>query len=436
VINSFNLKKIPGRYQVAAAGWVSRFFMGFSQLISISILLSYLGTDLYAVFAIIIGLQGWFALADCGIGSSLQNYISEARANNEDDAVLLSNATVVSFILLIVVCAVFICISPWLQYLLLHKIALTLATSQYYLLISVGIVCIATNIFGISYRILFANHKGYWAYFYQGIGPIISVISILVVKYSNIVKYRLLIALLSWLLPQLIVAMFSYVQIFPFRNLFKHINFQIIRSLLLRSMKFWGFAIAAAFTLSIDYIVMTQTLTTKDIAIYNILSKGFGLILVVYTAVLTAIWPEIAELFIKRQWLHANKILIKNMLLGMFFVAICSILFLFARDLVMFILVPKTNLILPVTTTVLFGFYALIRVWTDSYAIALQSQNYLRIFWIYVPIQAILSFFGMYFFSLHYGVNGVLLGLILSFLLTASWVVPVCYYKRKNIYIN
>jgi len=433
--NYSNFRKIPKRYQIAAAGWASRFFMGFAQIISISILLDYLGTDLYAVFAIITGLQGWFALADCGVGSSLQNYISEARANNEDDVLLNSSAIIVSLVLLVVVCVVFVCISPLLQYLLLHKIAPSMAISQYYLMISVGIVCIATNIFGISYRVLFANHKGYWAYFYQGVGPIISVVSIIVMKYANVVQYRLLVALLSWLLPQMIVSLFSYVQVFSFQGVLKHINFQIIKLLLVRGIKFWGFAIAAAFTLLIDYVVMAQTLTAKDIAIYNILFKVFNLILFVYSAVLTAVWPEIAELFVKKQWAQANKILVKNMLIGVFFVATCALLFLFAKDLLMHILAPRTNLTLPITVIILFGIYAVIRVWTDSYAVALQSQNQLKIFWIYVPIQAILSFFGMYFFSLHYGLNGILTGLILSFVLTASWILPVSYFKRKSIYM-
>jgi hypothetical protein len=101
----------------------------------------------------------------------------------------------------------------------------------------------------------------------------------------------------------------------------------------------------------------------------------------------------------------------------------------------MHILAPRTNLTLPITVIILFGIYAVIRVWTDSYAVALQSQNQLKIFWIYVPIQAILSFFGMYFFSLHYGLNGILTGLILSFVLTASWILPVSYFKRKSIYM-
>jgi O-antigen/teichoic acid export membrane protein len=435
VSNYLDLKKIPKRYQIAAVGWLSRLFTGFSQIISIAILLDYLGTDLYAVFAIMIGLQGWLALADCGIGSSLQNYISEARANNKDINVLLSNAVIVIWVLLVVVCLIFICISPLLQYLLLHKIVPALARSQYYILMSAGVVIIATTVFGISYRVLFANHKGHWAYFYQGVGPLVSVFAIVMIRHMNILQYRLLAVLMSWLLPQLIVSFFSYAHSFPFKNVFKHIDYRLIKLLLIRGAKFWGFSASAAFVLLMDYIIMSQTLTAKDITIYNILFKGFNMILFVYSAVLTAIWPEISEMFIKKQWVQANRILITNMLLGIFFVAACALLFLFARNFVMLILAPKTNLILPVTTIILFGFYAIIRVWTDSYAVALQSQSYLKVFWLCVPLQAVLSILGMYFLSLYYGLNGILLGLILCFLLTVSWILPTIYFKRKVIYI-
>lgn len=428
------INKIPRRYQVAAAGWISRFFMGFSQIISIAILLNYLGTNLYAVFALFIGLQGWFVLADCGVGSSLQNYISEARANNKNLHLLLSNAAIVIWIMLIVISLMFVCVSPFLQYLLLHKIAPELAVSHSYLLILAGVLFIATTVFGISYRIFLANHRGYWAYFYQGIGPVFSVLAIILIKHLDIEHFKLPMVLLAWLFPQFLASFFSYLHSFPLKNVLQYLDLKTIKEMLLRGIKFWMFAVSGAFTLLMDYIIMSQTLTDRDIVIYNILFRGFCLILFIYTAILTAIWPEMSELFIKKQWIKANGILRNNMIIGMFFVIFCSMLFLFFRHYVISILAPKSTLVLPATAIILFGVYAVTRVWSDSYATALQSQNYLKIFLIYVPVQAVISVVGMYFLSLHFGLNGILLGLILCFLVTSVWLLPIIYFKRKVFY--
>jgi len=81
---------------------------------------------------------------------------------------------------------------------------------------------------------------------------------------------------------------------------------------------------------------------------------------------------------------------------------------------------------------IIFGFYYLIRIWTDTYAMVLQSVSILKPFWILVPIQALISLFGQIYFVRMYRLNGILYGLILSFLLTVSWGLP--YYAIKYIF--
>lgn len=428
--NKLFLKKIPQYYKVAAAGWINRAFVLLSQLIAIPILLKYLGVDLYAIFAVIIGLQGWFTLADCGIGSSLQNYISESRATNKEINLLLVNFVFISAVLLVVLCLGFILLSPFLQYFLLHKINLNLAVSNHYFFAFIGIIFIVTTICEVSYKVLFAKQQGHVTYFYQGLSSVISVICIISVH--NIDKNRLYIALSCWLIPKLIVSVFSYIKVFPFKNILGNVDFSIIKAILIRGSKFWGFAIVAACTLSVDYIIMAQTLTAKDIAIYNILAKSFAALLSVYSTVLMAIWPELTEKFVKNQWQQANLLLNKNILFGFIFITISSFLFLLFRNLISTIIAPTANLILPIMLIILFGMYGIIRVWTDSYAMALQSQSHLKIFWIYVPIQALVSIVGMYFLSLWLGIYGILFGLILSFILTVVWALPREYFKKLN----
>lgn len=430
---SLGLQKIPSHYIVAVSGWLSRLVVGASQIYSVSIVLGYLGVRLYAVFAIILGLQGWFLLADYGLGASLQNYISEARANNKDIKFLLINSAAIIMGLLLVTSVVFILLSPIIQYYLLRKIAPELASSQYHTVLSIGLICIATTLFGVAYRVLFAIHKGYWVYFYQGIGSIISVAAILFIKYLNINDNRLFIIFLGWLLPPLMISLLSYSQIFIQKTMLKYLDIKLIKQLLVRGFKFWSFAVANALTVYIDYIVMAQTLGETDITIYNILSKGFGVIFFAYDALLTASWPILSELFIKKRWNSIEQVLNKNIYIGIFFVIIFTATFVFARSFVMSILASGKNIQLPIATIILFGIYAMIRIHTYAYSMALQSQNCIKVFWVCVPIQATLNAIGMFFFSSRIGVNGILLGLIMSFILTASWALPFTYYKRKKL---
>jgi len=435
VRNNFFVRCLPTYYRVAIAGWSSRILLGLAQFVTIAMALNYLGVHLYAVFAIVIGLQGWFNLTDCGIGSSLQNYLSEFQARNIATNKLLTNATILLLGIFVVACILFYAVAPWLQFFLFHRIAPEFATSQHYILWISGIIFIATTLFGVAYRVLYAIHKGYWVYFYQCAGQVLSILLLFLLYHNGSGKNQLLMILLVWLLPQLLVAIVAYFRCFIQIKFVLHFDFQLIKQLLVRGIKFLGFGVAAALTLLADYFVMSQTLQADDIAIYNILSKGFNFIFFVYNALLFAIWPEIAELYVKKRWHEANAIVIKNMRLGMLFLLICTLLVLLLKKPIMLLLAPKLHLILPVVAIILFGFYFLLRVWADTYAMILQSQNHLKILWLIVPIQAVISLTGMWFFSAYFGLNGILFGLILSFLLTVVWVLPFEYYRRKKLYL-
>ena len=76
--------------------------------------------------------------------------------------------------------------------------------------------------------------------------------------------------------------------------------------------------------------------------------------------------------------------------------------------------------------------YYIIRVISDTYTMFLQSANVLKIFWIYTPIQAVICITAQYFLSLKYGVNGIVLGLILAFALTSLWAYTYKSYKLLN----
>ena len=99
------------------------------------------------------------------------------------------------------------------------------------------------------------------------------------------------------------------------------------------------------------------------------------------------------------------------------------------KDYVLKILAPNLNIAVGLIFFVLFIIYYIMRVISDTYAMFLQSVNYLKIFWIYTPFQALISISAQYFLSLKYGIYGIILGLIISFLLTSAWICPYKSYK-------
>ena len=428
-----NLKRtfatIPNYYYFTSIGWLSRIVSALSKIIAINIVLGYLGADLYAVFVLVNGLTTWFVLMDFGLGKSLQNAISTARATGESTQVLISNTVLLIWLLIIFSMVIYSIVAYPFQYILLHNIAIDVARHQWYLLLVIGNIYIVTMLLNIAFSVFFAEKQAYWVYLYQMVGAIGSILMAIATRYLYDGDDKLFIMLLAWVVPLLIVAIIAYIHAFPRKNIFCHYNYSVLKSLFIRSIKFWAYYLGSAAVLNSNYIIMSQTLTAYEITIFSIIDRGFNIVYFIYQALLTVLWPELAEFFAKKKWQQANKMLLKNMWLGVGFVIICTVLFIVAKHLIILLLAPGTDLSLPTLAILLFGLYYVLRILSDTYAVGLQSQNILKVFVFYLPVQAFLGVVGMYYLSRYYAINGLMMGLILALLLTASWILPYVYKK-------
>ncbi|EAP8346145.1 transporter, partial [Salmonella enterica] len=95
------LLKIPSHLIVAGSSWLSKIIIAGVQLASISYLISILGEEKYAIFSLLTGLLVWCSAVDFGIGTGLQNYISECRAKNKSYDAYIKSALHLSFIAII-----------------------------------------------------------------------------------------------------------------------------------------------------------------------------------------------------------------------------------------------------------------------------------------------------------------------------------------------
>jgi O-antigen/teichoic acid export membrane protein len=77
------------------------------RFVSIRTLLIYLGEERYAVYTIALSLTLWFNLADFGLGFSIQNFISEARAKKESyEKYIIATLQIIVFLLTVALLAV------------------------------------------------------------------------------------------------------------------------------------------------------------------------------------------------------------------------------------------------------------------------------------------------------------------------------------------
>jgi len=414
--------KLDSYHYIALVGWISKIFTVIFSLINTRLLLDILNIDGFAVYSIVFSLAGWISLLNFALPSSVQNTVSKFRVEKQKLDKLFQTILFMIIIIIIMAIPLLYGVSNILLNTILLEYKSLLNMDYFFIMLFLLLLFGLSEIFN---KILFAINKGYWPNMYPAIISILGFLSLYILKNKEI--HDVNIVLIMFFLPYLFIFIISYIQSIGFiRPKFNKEIFLIVFDLM---KKFFLFAILAAFVLKVDYIIMSIVLEAKDIVIYNLDMRIFNLILFMYGTVLAALWPVSAELFHKKKFEIIKDNVKKNIIAGILISVVLSSGILFFRNDIFLLISGKDTLMLPMMTGVLTAFYIVLRIWTDSYATILQSMNEVKILIYVVPFQALISITAQYTLGMYYGLNGIIMGLCLSFLLTVVWVLPLKFYK-------
>lgn len=423
MINKIKLEKY---HYIALTGWIAKIFTVVFSLINTRLLLDILGVNGFALYSIIFSLIGWFSLLNFAIPSAVQNTISKFRFEEKDLKELFQTIlfVVLTIIVFSIPLVVFVAHITYNSLFINYKNILDVKylTLMLFLLLFSGL----TEIFN---KILFALHRGYLANIYPALLSATGYFALSLLQANHI--YDANIVLTVFLTPYLFIFLIAYLQSIGFVKPKFHKNVFIIVLNLIK--KFFIFSILAALVLKVDYIIMAIVLKAHEIAIYNLDMRVFNLILFMYGTILAALWPVSSDLFHQKKFKLIKKSIHNNLLFGVLITISLSSFIIFFKESIFSLISGKDSLDISVSTGILTALYILLRIWTDSYATILQSMNEVKILIYIVPFQALVSITAQYFFGINYGINGIIMGLCLSFLLTVAWVLPLKFYKLTEV---
>ncbi len=426
---------LPTHLLVAASAWVSRAVLTLTQFAVVRIVLSALGLERYAVFMLLTSLTGWFSLSDLGIGVSIQNYISEARANGKryDDFVVAGGVTATILLFLTIIILYFV--SPIIAPLLLMRFSFLDGAEKSRLFFATGALSIGAGLGGVVYRIWYAEQKGHLSNIIPAAASLCGLAGLVFVEHMDFTN-KLFLSLLAYIAPTTFFPLILLVW-GELRNL--RGGFSVSRLCnagylaLKRGWRFWSFTVMAAGVLQIDYIIMSQFLGSKDIATYSISTKVFGLAFFIYNAILLALWPVFSEHIAKKRWTVVIRYLKEYLTFGLAFMLVCTFALTWLMPVAVSLLSPRENIIVPLGFIILLGGYQMLRVWTDTFSTLLQSMNELAPLWMFAPLQALISGGLQWYLAPRLGIYGILCGLIGSFIFTVSWGLPVAVMRRYKL---
>jgi O-antigen/teichoic acid export membrane protein len=228
-------------------------------------------------------------------------------------------------------------------------------------------------------------------------------------------------------LPNFIVSFFVFYKrvFYVFQKKTSKLNSAVKFEFSKKNIQVTLFAVFAMGVVQVDYIVMSQFLTNHEITNYSIISKLFILFFYIYTTILATLWPQLTYYYSlgKKEMIISS--IKKALMFGFVLVVMSTLIFCYFNKEVLKLIAPDFDTALPIGLILLFGVYNLVRTWTDTFATFLQSSNKFSVLLYATPLQAMISVVTQILLVKQYGSFGIITGLIASFLLSVSWILPL-----------
>jgi hypothetical protein len=403
------------------AGWAARGIVVLFAFANTRLLIDAVGTEGLAAYSIIISLTPWLALLNLGLPITIQNAIAISRGNEADYIKIRDH----SFGTMIVQALLLLPITLLFAY-FTHGILLV-----NYPFVSLGAV-IGTHLFiyvtcicQLLAQVMYAEHDAFWPNIYPAFAPIWTTITLATARHFEVEQFNLIILVVA--ASNILMPLHAARRLKIFSRV--KFNLQIIWEQLASSKHQMLFATMAAATLSVDYVVMSRILSAAEIVEYNLASRLFLTLMVVHGVVLATNWTPMADLMHAAKKNDARRHLGKILKQGLLIATGSGVLIVAAIDPMAQLLTGGVVNAIPLELCLAFFVYILLRVWTDTFAMAIQGYGMVYEINKFIPLQALISATCQYFLGLKFGATGIVLGLIASFLLTAAWIIPRKFYS-------
>lgn len=401
-------------------GWIARALVIILSLVNSRLLIELVGVEGLAVQSILISLATWIVLLNFGVPAAVQNMISRYRAEGKDYERLKQTASNVILLIFAAFSPLVIGLGITVKHFVLSRYPEVATTT-------VILFCMGLFIAGLSAlfnQILYAEQRGHWPNVYPAINALC--ITGCLIAFRSLSISNINIVLLVFVIANIVVAAFAILQAKVFRTWC--LDRQILAEIWHDCRGFALFAFLAAGVLGIDYLVMSRILSAQDIAVYNICQRVFMTLFSVHAIILTSAWSGVSETLFAKEWGLARKRISHLLLIGGGLIVVLGGIVMISMDKIAELISHSKITVVPITLTFLFLVYMLLRIWSDTFAMALLSCNETSVLNRYVPFQAAISIIAQIWLGSKFGTTGIMSGLIISFLATAVWILPRAFY--------
>lgn len=418
-----------------AIAWSGRVVIAVCGLAYIRLTTLVLGEAAFPFFAIILSLIAWLALSDLGMGQVLQNRTARDFAKGRRSSYL--GATVVmSIALLLLVHAPLIGLFldgfvSWSTRSLVNASqdgapAAVVGSGM----LVIGLLGAAVPSAQLVYRHWMGVGEQWKVYLVQSTCSLLTLGLSWYFTAETDGAGALITLMMCLVLPQLVLpGALLLLTICRLRTPLR-VRPRLIRWIARNSLNYGIFAIMSALVLQIDIFMLAQYGTAEAVNQYSLASRVTGQALIIISVMTTAITPTFTMMHTTGDFAAVRRTLSRSVAIGsMLLVLFVGTVMVFS-DAICAILAPSLDITLPASLLISLGVILWIRLWTDMHGILLYGTMSIGWLLVLVPVQAGIALISMPFLIREFAATGASLAILLSFVLTTAWAVPVLVRKR------
>jgi O-antigen/teichoic acid export membrane protein len=398
------------------------------SLISVPLTVGYLGAERYGMWMTISTLLAWLSLADLGLGNSLTNAVSETYASDRPDQAQIHVSSV--FWMLWLVAAGFgglwAVVWRWIDWSSLLNVQSAVARAEVGPAVAVTLAIFLLNFpLSIISRVLSAYQESAIANFWAAGGNIASLGGIILATH---LKLGLVPLIAAFSASSLIITAASGIWLFAFHKpwlwpAFSAIRKESIKKLTTVGGMFFIVQIAALVVLQTDNLIIAHFLGPQAVTPYSIAWRLFNFSTLFPTLIMQSLWPAYAEASARQDKAWIRRAFRLNLLtsFGLTLLAVLPLVC-FGTSIIKrwagMEAVPSLLLL------VLLGVFSLINGALSPIICLLNGLGRIRVQATFGVACAITNVALSIWLVSYMGVEGVILGTILSYILLA--IVPLC----------
>lgn len=384
----------------------------------------------YGVLLTLTSIVHWVAMLDIGLGNGLRNSITKDLAQNRIDKARESVSSCYAALALYVsiVIVLFIVIAPFLSWQDILK-AQNPESELLTLAIIVFISFCVQFVVNLLTSILYACQMPAITSYIMLTTQVVNYILVYVTIYFFGINTLLIIGAVTCLAPPIILILFS---IFLFKKSLAHIapsfrfvHLKSVNGILSLGVKFFVIQVVTIILFQANNIIITQAVGPEAVVTYNVAYKYIGLIVVVFTIIVTPVWSAVTDAYVRGDfdWMKKSLSYLRKVFLWVL-----------VGGIIMFVISPyaykiwlgKDVIDVPYLITGLVLVYCLFEILYKIYGTFINGTGKLYLQMIVTSVIAVIYIPLAFFLGKALGLAGVLIANTIVFILNYIWSKMQC----------